>query len=210
VFSSDEEALEAVKNWWKENGGFIIAGLVIGVAIIAGWRFWQASLESEARDAAGLYQQVSVAAAAGDRDQVMSLSDQLRSDYRRSAYAGQAALRAAALAVDMGDLDEAVTQLNWVVGNARDRELVKVARVRLARVHLARDAADEALAALDVSDPGRFAPLFNELRGDALLAQGDHSAAREAYGRAMAAEDDEFTARRELELKYHDLAGYED
>lgn len=210
MFSSDEEALEAVKTWWKENGGFIIAGLVIGIALIAGWRFWQASLESESREAAGLYEQVNMAVGAGDHDRVMSLTDQLRNDYHRNGYASQAALRAAAVAVATGDLDEAVDQLDWVIANAGDRELVKLARVRLARVHLDRDAADQALAVLDIDEPGRFAPLFDELRGDALSAQGDYRAAREAYGRAMATDDDEFTPRRELELKYHDLAGYED
>ncbi|MDQ2068711.1 YfgM family protein [Natronospira bacteriovora] len=210
MFSSDEEALEAVKSWWKENGGYIIAGLVIGIALIAGWRFWQASLESEAREASGLYQRVAVAAQAGDREQVMGFTEQLQNDFRRSAYASQASLRVASMAVQNSELDVAGEQLRWVIDNTRDRELEKLARVRLARVLVAGDRPDEALAVLDIPEPGRFGPLFDELRGDAHYAKGDRSAARAAYGRALAADDEQFAASSALDMKYHDLAGYED
>jgi len=210
VFSSDEEALEAVKQWWKDNGAFVVAGLVIGVALIGGWRFWQASQDSQAASAANLYQQVAMAAEGRDYQQSAALVDELRSDYGRTAYAAHASLRLAALAVDIGELDEAVELLQWSVENARDAELVKLARVRLARVHVARGDSDAALAVLDGGDPGRFEPLYQEARGDALVAAGDPVAAREAYRRALDTDDERFAARPELEMKYHDLAGYED
>ena len=210
MFSSDEEALEAIKQWWKENGGYVIAGLVLGVALIAGWRFFQASQESQAAGAAQLYQQTVMAAEARDWDEPASMVDELRSDYRRTAYAAHGSLQLAALAVERDELDEAEDLLSWVVENARDEELVKLSRVRLARVQIGQGNYDGALSTLEVSDPGRFAPLFDEVRGDALVASGDRAAAREAYRRALDADSEEFAARPELEMKYNDLAGYED
>jgi len=210
VFSSDEEALEAVKHWWKENGGYVIAGLVLGVAIIAGWRFWQASQESQAANAAQLYQQTVMTVEARDWDEAASVVDELRSDYRRTAYAAYASLQLSAFAVDRDELDEAADLLNWVLENARDQELVKLSKVRLARVRIAMGEPETALSILDISDPGRFAPLFEEVRGDALVASGDRAAARQAYRRALDSDSEEFAARPELEMKYNDLAGYED
>ncbi|MEA5445424.1 tetratricopeptide repeat protein [Gammaproteobacteria bacterium AB-CW1] len=210
MFSSDEEAIDAVKRWWRENGAFVIAGLVIGVALIAGWRFWQASMETQAAEAGNRVEQVNMAAEMGDFDQAATLADELLADYRRTSQAAHGALRVAALAVDTGRLEEAADYLRWAVDNGRDQELAKLARVRLARVYVALDDPQSALDVLDGVDPGRYVALFEEARGDALLAAGEPAAAREAYGRALDADNDEFGASAALEMKYHDLAGYQD
>ena len=37
---TDEEQVEKVKAWLKENGTSIVAGVVIGLGGIFGWQFW--------------------------------------------------------------------------------------------------------------------------------------------------------------------------
>ena len=38
---SEEEQLEVVKRWWKENGTSLIAGAVLAAAGVFGWNAWQ-------------------------------------------------------------------------------------------------------------------------------------------------------------------------
>lgn len=210
MFESDEEALEAVKRWWKENGGFIVAGLVIGLALIGGWRFWQASLETQAQEASVLHQEFLSAASEEALPRARELTDKLQEDYDGTPYAAQASLRLAGLLVGGDQPEDAVAPLRWVIDNAPNPELGKLARVRLARVHVALSQPEAALEVLEGQDPGRFAALYEEARGDAMLAADRPADARQAYGRALELASGEFAARSELEMKYHDLAGYDD
>ena len=39
-FVTEDQQVEALKKWWKENGKSVITGLVLGLAIIVGVRTW--------------------------------------------------------------------------------------------------------------------------------------------------------------------------
>jgi len=65
-------------------------------------------------------------------------------------------------------------------------DLRGVARLRLARVLLYQEKAQEVVDLLQAADDPAFAGLFNEVLGDAYVALGDHTRAAEAYGRALA------------------------
>ncbi|MBT4452093.1 MAG: tetratricopeptide repeat protein, partial [Gammaproteobacteria bacterium] len=39
-FVTDDEQVERIKNWWSDNGSSVIAGLVIGIGGLMGWRYW--------------------------------------------------------------------------------------------------------------------------------------------------------------------------
>ena len=212
MFSSDEEAVDAIKNWWRDNGAFVIAGLAIGIALVAGWRFWEASQERSAEEAAALYQEIQSQAMMEQLEPLRDPVERLRDDYGRTAYAAQGALSFASVAISAGELEEAVEWLEWAWQNSTDRELGKLAAIRLARVHLSLDDPDTALAVLDELDAGAFANLAEEVRGDALYAQGDYAGARSAYRRALDVEEDldDQEPRPELEMKYHDLADSEE
>jgi predicted negative regulator of RcsB-dependent stress response len=53
-----------------------------------------------------------------------------------------------------------------------------VAQTRLARVLVEQGKIDDALALLDVAKAGAFAAMVHDIRGDALAAKGDATAAR--------------------------------
>ena len=38
---TDEEQVEALKKWWRENGKSVVGGVVLGLALVGGWRGWQ-------------------------------------------------------------------------------------------------------------------------------------------------------------------------
>ena len=79
-------------------------------------------------------------------------------------------------------------------------------RERIARVQLAQDRPDEALATLAAADsPGAFAARYAELRGDALLRKGDTAGAIAAYREALASKEPGVVDVGQLQLKVNDL-----
>ena len=50
-YSSEKEQIEEIKQWWKDNGTFIITGLVVGFGALGGWKYWQAYKEQRAATA---------------------------------------------------------------------------------------------------------------------------------------------------------------
>ena len=88
-----------------------------------------------------------------------------------------------------------------------DPELAMVARLRLARVLAYRDKHQEALALLDVPEPGQFGGRIAEIRGDIHAALGETDAARTAYLQAMVASGAELLDRGFLQMKLSDLPG---
>ncbi len=188
---NDEEQLETLKRWWKENGMPILSALVLVGGGWFGWQYWQDSQQNRAEEAAMLYasmlEQLAAWENAGatDGSQVAASAEALKALHGRSQYARYAGLVLARLLADDGDLDGAAAELNWVMGSARDPGLEHIAALRLARIELARGNDDAALSLVQVEVPAAMVALYAELEGDILLARGDRAAAGAAYRRAL-------------------------
>ncbi|NBC22882.1 MAG: tetratricopeptide repeat protein, partial [Gammaproteobacteria bacterium] len=55
---SEKETVEAIRNWWQENGKFIIAGIVLGVGGLVGWNQWQAHEAEQAESASAVFEKL--------------------------------------------------------------------------------------------------------------------------------------------------------
>jgi predicted negative regulator of RcsB-dependent stress response len=202
---SESERWEEVKRWLRENGLWIVAGVGLGVLGLTAWQWWQARTERLAIEAGSRYQQVLDAFGRGDRTRAFTLIDELRRDHPDSAYRDQAELAAARAYVDDKDLEKAAERLRFVMGDTEDRELALIARLRLARVQIAQNRVDDALATLQVEDAGAFTPRYHEVRGDALHAKGDRAGALKEYQAARAAAVAAVVDTALLDLKINDL-----
>ncbi|WP_160152859.1 tetratricopeptide repeat protein [Microbulbifer sp. ALW1] len=190
---TEEEQIESIKRWWKENGTGIVTGIVLALAGYFGWQWWQGKERSEAEAASNLYQGFVEAVSANqgkpDNKQLttaQSLARELKDDYATRIYATQASLELAAMAAKKNDLETAIKELQWALDNSSDDALKFVAKRRLAAVKAARGETKEALALLEGDVPAAFAALYAETRGDILVQQGDKDAARAAYQQARA------------------------
>ncbi len=38
---TEEEQVEALKDWWKENGRSLLLGVALALAIVFGWKGWE-------------------------------------------------------------------------------------------------------------------------------------------------------------------------
>lgn len=215
--ASEEETIESLKRWWRESGKALATGIaIIALAWLAWWQ-WQNMQESTAAEASALYDEVARRLAVGPeetvdeaaRDEARELIGQIRSDYTDTPYALYAALFSARLAVEDGDLAAAQSDLEWLLDNTSegwfsetDPTLVATARLRLARVLLARDEAAQALTVISAGEPGALQPEYDELRGDIYQAQGQEEQALEAW--RAAAESGQGSPF--LEMKINQLA----
>lgn len=207
---TEEEQIEAIKEWWRENGRAVIIGIVLGVGGIIGWRGWQSHQEAQAINASAIYQDALAAIEAGEPDTARSNAQQLIDDYPGTSYAQFAAMLLAKQAVEDGDLDVAEKQLRWAIDNSSDPSLTHTARLRLLQVLLASDKPDAVLAMIDQTGFDRFTAQYEELRGDALLAQGEPDAARNAYQTALTSLPPRSAGRELLEIKLDNLGQPED
>ncbi|WP_105101637.1 YfgM family protein [Microbulbifer pacificus] len=190
---TEEEQIESLKRWWKENGTGIVTGVILALVAYFGWQWWQGKQRADAEVASNLYQGFveAVSANEGQPDNkqlttAQSLARELKDNFSSRIYASQAALQLAALAVEKNDLEEASKQLQWALDNTSDDALKFIAKRRLAAVKGARGETNEALKLLEGDVPAAFAALFAETRGDILVQQGDKDAARAAYQQARA------------------------
>ena len=186
-YYNEQEQWERVKRWLRENGLWIILGILLGLGALAGWRWWEQRVEQRLQSASAAYQLMLDTLAAGERDKALVMADELRREHGDVAYADQADLLAARADVEAGKLGEAVVRLTRVMKGSKDAQLRLVARARLARVELAQNNADAALATLSGAQPGAFAALYDVIRGDALYAKGDRAGALASWRKAEAA-----------------------
>jgi predicted negative regulator of RcsB-dependent stress response len=180
----EEAEVEQLRRWWRENWMALAGGLVLGLAGIFGWEFWQSSRTAEAEHASRVYEDLK-RLPAGRPERAAELWQHLSTDFAGTPYAAQGALLLAAQAAARQDWAEAQAKLDWVRGHADDPGLRKIATLRLARALWQSDKPDDALKLLDVADDDAFASLYQELRGDIQFARGDRDAARAAWQKAV-------------------------
>lgn len=207
---TEEEQVEAIKNWFRQNGTSLLIGIGAALAIVFGWQAWQTHQANEQASAANAFNRLLEASSQQSSDEnretVRYLGEQLRSDYPDTPYATYASLLLASeQLMEENDPAAARESLSWALDRVESGSTLELlVRSRLARAQLAEGDHDAALATLrSASDTGAFTGLMAELEGDILMASGDQGGAREAYLRAREAAGSEGLGL--LQLKLADL-----
>jgi len=187
IYDTEEEQVEALKGWWKENGRSLIIGAILGVGLILGWNYWQKHQQGQALKASALYSQLLVFADQEKDDETTKIAAQLIEQFPRSSYAKYATLMQAKLKVDAGDLASAKIILETIL-KQKDIELKNVARIRLVRLMLATKEYEKGLQLISEVDPANtesFSANYDELTGDLYVALNRLGEARTAYKNAV-------------------------
>jgi predicted negative regulator of RcsB-dependent stress response len=205
-YLSDKEQVERLRQWWRENGWFLLGGVALGLLGLYGYNQYFAYQDRRSEGAAELYAQIRQAADDRDTAAAEAAFAQLRSEFPDTAYTYQASLLVASAEVVTAP-DSAAEKLRFTMEESSDPELAMVARLRLARVLAYREQYQEALALLEVPAPGQFAGRIAEIKGDIHVALGETAAARMAYLQAMVTPGAELLDRSFLQMKIADLPG---
>lgn len=203
-YLSEKEQIEAIRQWWRENGWFLVGGAAIAGLGYFGYNQYQAYRNTRAEEAAALYVELQQTIE-DDRPGADDLLAQLSAEYASSPYTDHARMLVASESL-ISDPPRAVEELRTVMETSPDPGLAMVARVRLGRVLAYQERYDEAIAVLTVDDPGNFTARINEILGDIHAAVGDVAAARRAYTVALTAPGADMLDANFLQMKLGDLA----
>lgn len=189
MYDTEEEQVEALKRWWKENSISIIVGLVMGIVIILGWNYWQDHKKEQAAQASAAYSQLLKALDEGKKDTVDTMAERIREQFKGSEYAAFSSLLQAKLKSEQGDF-AAAKQILKTVAAESNKHLSNIAKIRLVRLMLATGEYEQGLQIIngvDAKTAASYSANYDELVGDLYVALDRLDEARTSYQNALRA-----------------------
>jgi predicted negative regulator of RcsB-dependent stress response len=215
VYRTEEEQVAALQRWWQENGLQVVAGVLIALGALGGWKWYQHKDTTHRVEASALYDALldtmQTVGEQGNAEEsntrFRALALQLTDEYGDTSYGQFARLMLARQAADNGDYASAEQQLRDALAHAGDPALEVIVANRLARVVSAQGRHDEALTLLAGDVAAALVAGREETRGDILVAAGRRDEARAAYLKAMGATDAAGGTRPLLSMKLDYVGG---
>ncbi len=203
VYTTENEQVDAVRRFFAENGKALAIGVVLGIAALGGWRYWQTHQSSEMTEASVAFQQANQAMTDKKAQGVEDLEKFAQSNSNN--YGVFAALQLADHFVEAKDFANAEKQLTQAQSQAKEENLLSLVNLRLARVQMQQNKFDDALKTLDGVKGEGWAALQQDIRGNVLLAKGDAKGAREAYSKGLDSKPSQ-TLQNMLRMKLNNLS----
>jgi len=183
-FETEEQQIEAIKKWWRENYKMVIVAAVLGIGSIVGVQVWKQQKLMNAASASIEFDRISQLVAQQCDTPITARVDSMMNDFSKSPYTSWSVLLEAKNLLDTGDLESAEKKLNWVMDNAPDSSLRHISRLHLATVLSAQGKHEAALKLLEV-EADKFKASYLELKGDIFVSMGRNDAAKTAYDEAL-------------------------
>ncbi|MGL5727250.1 MAG: YfgM family protein [Plesiomonas sp.] len=204
IYTTEEQQLDTFRQWWKDNGRAVIIGAVLGLGGLYGWRYWQSHQHGNFTAMSAEYEQVQNELNT-DNAKTQQEAQTFISANPETSYGVFAALDLSKTLIEKGDFAAAEKQLLWAQANTKDKTLLPMVTLRLARVQLQLGQADQALQSIDKVTDAAWKGKALEIRGDVLLSKGDTAGAKAAYTQALTA-DANPTLQTMLQMKLNDLS----
>lgn len=205
-YLTEQEQVEILKSWIKQYSLVILAGVVIAVIAITGWRYWQQRQIKILTHASAVYDEMLTKRAQNDPAATLVQAQKLFSHYSQTTYGQMAALMLARDATIKKNYKEAEKQLNWVLDHSKIAAIRQITRIRLARLLIAQNKAPDAIKLLEKIEDKNFNGLTDEVKGDAYIAMKDPVMARKSYQQALSDLPNAEVVRPLLQMKYDNLA----
>lgn len=185
-YETEEQQVEALKKWWKENSASIIVGLLVGVSALFGWRYYGDQQNAHALQASNLYMQITQSIALNNvDDKTIDISNQLVNEYSSTPYAALASLALAKTEYEKDNVEGAVAQLELAIKLANEDTIKQIANLRLVSIYIEQKKYDEAASLLNIVHSDVYDAQYEEVRGDLHAAKGEAAQARVAYDKAI-------------------------
>ncbi|MCF7965674.1 MAG: tetratricopeptide repeat protein [Methylobacter tundripaludum] len=187
IYDTEEEQVEALKRWWKENSTSTIVGLVMGIIIILGWNYWQDHKKERAAQASATYDQLLKALDDDKKDSADKLAERMQEQFKGTEYAAFSGLFQAKLKAQQGDV-AAAKQILKTIAAESNKALGNIARIRLVRLMLATGEYEQGLQVInevDAKQASSYSANYDELVGDLYVALDRLDEARTSYQNAL-------------------------
>jgi predicted negative regulator of RcsB-dependent stress response len=201
----EQEQLDALKAWWKDNRKWMLTTVAVVIAVSAALYSWNKYQDKQVVEASMLYAEVLKQVASNDPKRINDSVAALVEKYSNTAYAPRAQLLAVQTNMQVKDFALAKTQLEWVISHASESGLQDTARLKLSTILLDEQKYEEAMRLLDATHADAFVGLYADLKGDVLAAQGKTEDARTAYKLAFEKMDSKSAYRNLIQLKLDGL-----
>ncbi|AXH82970.1 TPA: YfgM family protein [Haemophilus influenzae] len=180
----EEQEINQLKEWWKENGKTIIVAFILGVGGMFGWRYWQAHQAEQIAQASAQYDAL-INSVQQDEQAKKANIEQFVQANSKTAYAVFALLDEAKKATEKQDFSAAEANLNQALTQSQDEVLTSIIALRLSAVQFQLGQLDNALTTLNQVKGESFNARKAILTGDIQIAKGDKVAAKNSFEQAQ-------------------------
>lgn len=180
----EEQEINQLKDWWKENGKTIIVAFILGVGGMFGWRYWQAHQAEQIAQASAQYDALIYSAEQDEQAKKANIEQFVQAN-SKTAYAVFALLDEAKKATEKQDFAAAEVNLNQALTQAQDEVLTSIVALRLSAVQFQLGQLDNALTTLNQVKSESFNARKAILTGDIQVAKGDKVAAKNSFEQAQ-------------------------
>ncbi|MFT6986980.1 MAG: putative negative regulator of RcsB-dependent stress response [Psychromonas sp.] len=203
-YETEEQQVDAIKGWWKENGNTLIIGAVVGLVGLWGWRFYNESVLTGQERASQAYSDMLLKFEAQGADKDFENISTFVADNIDNSYGVLASLLLAKEAVTQKDFKLAQTQLVQLQSQNSYAPLNAVINLRLARVQFELGEYEQALITLALISEKNFLAKAYQVKGSIYLKQDKLEKARSAFQDAINASKGRVDPI--LQLLFDDLA----
>ena len=201
----DQERFDAVKEWWRQYGNYILVAVVSVVLGLGGGGAWVKYNKSRALEASQKYDQLQKLSVEGKVEESRLVFSQLVEEFGGTAYRDLAVLKMVNLFHRLGDFEEAETQLRDLLKDTKSEETKSLARLRLASILIDLKKYDDALVTVEmVQNPG-YGAIVADLKADILFNKGKISEAIKVLENALSLSDSASSWRGIIEMKKDSL-----
>lgn len=180
----EEQEINQLKDWWKENGKTIIVAFILGVGGIFGWRYWQAHQAEKIAQASAQYDSLIYSAQQDEQAKKANIEQFVQAN-SKTAYAVFALLDEAKKATEKQDFAAAEANLNQALTQSQDEVLTSIIALRLSAVQFQLGQLDNALTTLNQVKGESFNARKAILTGDIQVAKGDKVEAKNSFEQAQ-------------------------
>ena len=180
----EEQEINQLKDWWKENGKTIIVAFILGVGGMFGWRYWQAHQAEQIAQASAQYDALIYSAQQDEQAKKANIEQFVQAN-SKTAYAVFALLDEAKKETEKQDFAAAEANLNQALTQSQDEVLTSIVALRLSAVQFQLGQLDNALTSLNQVKGESFNARKAILTGDIQVAKGDKVAAKTSFEQAQ-------------------------
>ena len=180
----EEQEINQLKDWWKENGKTIIVAFILGVGGMFGWRYWQAHQAEQIAQASAQYDALIYSAQQDEQAKKANIEQFVQAN-SKTAYAVFALLDEAKKETEKQDFAAAEANLNQALTQSQDEVLTSIVALRLSAVQFQLGQLDNALTSLNQVKGESFNARKAILTGDIQVVKGDKVAAKNSFEQAQ-------------------------
>ena len=180
----EEQEINQLKDWWKENGKTIIVAFILGVGGMFGWRYWQAHQAEQIAQASAQYDALIYSAQQDEQAKKANIEQFVQAN-SKTTYAVFALLDEAKKATEKQDFAAAEVNLNQALTQSQDEVLTSIVALRLSAVQFQLGQLDNALTTLNQVKGESFNARKAILTGDIQVSKGDKVAAKNNFEQAQ-------------------------